>query len=326
MNKKVSVVVATYNGERFIEEQLDSILHQTYPPFEVIVKDDGSTDHTVSIVKDYAHKWPNVRLVQNEQNLGITKNFISGFFLAQGDYIAYSDQDDIWHPQKLELLLEAIGDGNMAYSNSAICDSEGKVIAPLIQKQQLVSEVTSILDLTVWGHQLLFKRDLLQINDPYYFTQYIWLDAYLPMVAFQGKNTNVSYVPTPLVYWRRHDTTSSIAAPPRLRKHVFSMLGYRLKDLIEILKAIFSVFDSAKKENVKHFYQRIGEIKGMSEDTYEVASLLARCGFFDVCKAGQICVKNYLKDHSVVSLELRMRLFLKPFFSIRNQSKGMLDS
>ena len=164
------------------------------------------------------------------------------------------------------------------------------------------------------------------MNDTYFFTKYIWLDAYLPMVAFQGNNANVRYVPTPLVYWRRHDSTSSIAAPPRLRKNIFSVLGYRIKDILELLKAIFSLFDSEKKKNIRRFYKRIGEMKGMSKDTYEVASLLEKCSFFDVCKAGKVCVRIYLKDYPDLSLELRMRLFFKPFFSVRNQSKGMLDS
>lgn len=63
---KVSVVVATYNGGRFIKEQLDSILNQTYPIHEVIVKDDGSTDNTVAIVNEYAKIYPIVPLVKNE--------------------------------------------------------------------------------------------------------------------------------------------------------------------------------------------------------------------------------------------------------------------
>jgi len=94
--KTVSVVMATYNGEKYLREQLDSILGQTYAPFEIIIQDDGSTDGTVDIAKEYVQKYGFIKLYVNEHNLGFNQNFKSVAMKATGDYVAISDQDDIW--------------------------------------------------------------------------------------------------------------------------------------------------------------------------------------------------------------------------------------
>ena len=105
MDKRVSVVMTTYNGQKYLREQMDSLREQTMPIDEVIIMDDCSTDHTPDLVSAYIKEY-NLKgwnLVQNEQNQGWKKNFKSGFDLATGDYIFPCDQDDIWHPDKVIL-------------------------------------------------------------------------------------------------------------------------------------------------------------------------------------------------------------------------------
>ena len=97
-NKKVAVIMSTYNGERFIREQLDSILNQTYKNIEVVVRDDGSKDKTVEIVKEYMEKYSNIVLYQGE-NLGFIKSFFELLNLAEADYYSYADQDKTEAPQ-----------------------------------------------------------------------------------------------------------------------------------------------------------------------------------------------------------------------------------
>ena len=99
--KTVSVVMCTYNGEKYIREQIDSILNQTYPIYELIIQDDCSTDGTVSIINEYVNKFSNVQLYINEKNLGFNTNFESVAMKAHGDFVAISDQDDVWMPNKL---------------------------------------------------------------------------------------------------------------------------------------------------------------------------------------------------------------------------------
>lgn len=106
MKRSISVVITTYNGERYLQGQLDSIRDQTLQPDEVVILDDGSTDGTVAYVRSYIEEnhLSNWRLIQNETNLGWKANFKKGFDLAQGDLIFPSDQDDIWHLDKIEKM------------------------------------------------------------------------------------------------------------------------------------------------------------------------------------------------------------------------------
>lgn len=102
---KTSVAMCTYNGARYLREQLDSIAAQTRPPDELVICDDASSDTTREIVNAFAVTAPfPVRLHINEQNLGSTKNFERVIRLSEGDVIALADQDDVWFPEKLERI------------------------------------------------------------------------------------------------------------------------------------------------------------------------------------------------------------------------------
>lgn len=106
---KVSVVMATYNGEKYIREQIDSILNQSYPIYELIIQDDCSTDATPTICRAYEVAHPNVHFFRNEHNLGFNDNFRTAAMRTTGDYVAISDQDDIWFPEKIAKQVATIG-------------------------------------------------------------------------------------------------------------------------------------------------------------------------------------------------------------------------
>lgn len=105
---KVSVVLTAYNGQKYILEQLQSIYEQTYKPDEVLIFDDKSTDDTVRLVKAFIdeNNIPNWRVIINDVNKGWRANFMDGFHCAAGDVIFCSDQDDIWHNDKIEKMME----------------------------------------------------------------------------------------------------------------------------------------------------------------------------------------------------------------------------
>ncbi len=103
---RVGIVMATYNSEKFIKEQLDSILSSTHKNIHIYVRDDGSTDNTITIVKGYIEKYPlQIELIQNKKNMGVVRNFLFGVMKAKEDYIMFSDHDDVWLPYKIKKTL-----------------------------------------------------------------------------------------------------------------------------------------------------------------------------------------------------------------------------
>ena len=101
----ISVLMTTYNGEKYIKKQLESIQIQSYQPQEVLIFDDGSTDNTIKIIEEFINKYGNNNIYVlkiNEKNLGFNKNFMMNSKLCKGEIVVFSDQDDIWKINKLE--------------------------------------------------------------------------------------------------------------------------------------------------------------------------------------------------------------------------------
>src|SRR5919199_6162917 len=113
--QRVSVAMCTYNGERYLQEQLDSIAAQTCLPDELVVCDDRSSDRTLEIIQIFKSKvsFP-VHLHINPENLGTIKNFEKAISLCTGDIIVLSDQDDVWKPHKVETILQAFAKNTKA--------------------------------------------------------------------------------------------------------------------------------------------------------------------------------------------------------------------
>jgi glycosyltransferase involved in cell wall biosynthesis len=127
--QKTSIVLCTYNGEEFIEEQLNSIAIQTLSPLELIVSDDGSTDETLSIVNRFSDNvnFP-VKIINNPVNLGFTMNFISALVHAKGEFVSLCDQDDIWMPKKLQTCQDVLVNNSgtaMVIHSGQIVDRSG---------------------------------------------------------------------------------------------------------------------------------------------------------------------------------------------------------
>lgn len=108
MRERVHIVLATYNGERFLREQMESVLAQTYENITVEVCDDGSTDGTEAIVREYEAQDERVKLHLNPHNLGYVKNFLEGVKRCTAPYVMLCDQDDIWQKDKVEKTLLAM--------------------------------------------------------------------------------------------------------------------------------------------------------------------------------------------------------------------------
>ena len=155
----ISIAMATYNGEKYLREQLDSILSQTITDWELIVCDDCSKDTTVGILKSYQRKDGRVKIFVNEKNLGFKKNFEKAIGLCSGDYIALADQDDIWHDNHLEVLLGLIGEVSLSCGNARLMTSDSVVT------EKKLNEVDNLLFIPIEKEKLLYR--IVFISDPF---------------------------------------------------------------------------------------------------------------------------------------------------------------
>lgn len=112
INKKVTIVLATYNGELYLREQLDSILRQSFLDYQLLIGDDCSSDNTLNIIKEYQLKYKNIYLICNPKRLGHVSNFENLIKQIDYGYIALCDQDDIWYEHKLSEAMNALEDAN----------------------------------------------------------------------------------------------------------------------------------------------------------------------------------------------------------------------
>jgi glycosyltransferase involved in cell wall biosynthesis len=208
----VSVVMATYNGEKFLEVQLESVLNQSYPAIEIIVVDDGSTDGTPGILKKYASRHSNMKLYFSNSNLGYIKNFEKGCRLATGAYISFCDQDDVWHREKTTLLMNAIGDYPMVYCDNELVDEALNSLHKKHSDHKNLRGYDNCLyfatDNCVGGHALIMKREIFMYADP--FPVEMPYDLWCAFVAtFYG---GIQYLDKPLVKWRQHDSNITTSA------------------------------------------------------------------------------------------------------------------
>lgn len=167
----VSVVIATFNGARFIEEQLESLGAQTYTPHELIVSDDGSTDDTLALVARFRQRAPfPVVAYRNESRLGYGGNFLSAAKKASGDYIAFCDQDDVWFPNKLQRAMEVLEAerAELLVHTATLIDDAGNEIGSFTQGIR-EHRVFTPLQLAPWGvfygFSMVFKREVLDLVD-----------------------------------------------------------------------------------------------------------------------------------------------------------------
>ena len=115
MIDNISVLISTYNGKRYIINQLESIRLQTVAPSEVLIIDDCSTDDTCDVIRRYIKDYNlfNWKLITNEENIGWRRNFFNGLNLVTNEYIFIADQDDIWDYRKIELMIDAMKDSRI---------------------------------------------------------------------------------------------------------------------------------------------------------------------------------------------------------------------
>lgn len=205
---KISVCMATYQGERFIKAQLDSILPQLGPNDEVIVSDDGSTDGTLRQVSAYQDS--RIRLFRNDRNLGYSKNFERALIQASGDIIFIADQDDVWLPDKVSTMLESLKSHDMVVSDVTIVDGNLSEINPSHFRHYGVHKgfLRNLLKTRYIGSAMAMHRYVLDVLLP--MPRRSSLCAYDYWIAVASElYFDVGLVDRPLMLYRRHEGTAS---------------------------------------------------------------------------------------------------------------------
>lgn len=208
--------MCTYNGERFLQEQLDSFLHQTRLPNELVICDDCSTDNTVHLLGNFAAKAPfPVRIIINPINLGFIKNFEKAISLCQGDIICLSDQDDVWLSEKLALLencFKASPSLGAVFTDAFLVDEELRpsgwhlwdtIRFPPAQRKRFNSGQAFAILLNhnvVTGATLGFRAHLKELVLP---IPASWIhDAWIAILSAAA--SEIAYIQTPLIKYRQH--------------------------------------------------------------------------------------------------------------------------
>jgi len=208
MNPLVSIALCTYNGEKFLVKQLDSLLSQEYTNIQIMAVDDCSNDNTWNILSNYAQKDKRLQIYQNDQNIGYARNFERAITLCSGDYIALADQDDIWDNDKIKVMIASAGDHIMVYHNSDFIDEHDKRIgdSTMASKHRMYdgdSCLPVILANCIHGHAILFDSKLKNYLFPV--SEKISHDWAIAYVAFNIGS--VKYIDKVLAHYRQHQNS-----------------------------------------------------------------------------------------------------------------------
>ena len=203
----ISVCVATYNGEKFIKEQIESILCQLSSDDEIIVSDDGSTDGTIVIINCIGDK--RIRIIEGPRKHSPTFNFENALKEAKGNYIFLADQDDVWKTNKVEVCMKWLQKYDCVVSDAEVTDSN---LNPLYPSLYAIMQVRQgHIYNTVWkngytGCCMSFRRNILEASLP--FPKDIPMhDIWIGNVA--AYKYNVKFIPDKLILFRRHKETIS---------------------------------------------------------------------------------------------------------------------
>lgn len=232
--KKISVCMATYNGEKHVFEQLISILPQLRENDEIIVSDDLSKDRTVDIIKGIDDK--RIKIYLNERNLGYSKNFENAINHASGDVIFIADQDDVWYPTKVTKMLKVLDHADMVISDAEIVDGN---LSRIHDSHFTLNNTkrgfwVNLLKTRYIGACMAFKREILTKALPLPGnTELCAYDYWLAVIS--ECYYKVALIGEPLIKYRRHGGNASSGGVSSNNSFARKVV-IRLYTLMELLK------------------------------------------------------------------------------------------
>lgn len=236
---RVSICIATYNGEKYIKEQIDSIISQLSEEDEIIISDDHSTDNTLKVIKEY--KDPRIKIFLNKNEAGYTENFQNALRESQGKYIFLSDQDDKWLNNKLDITLRYLMNENyhMVISDCIVVDEGLNTISESLfeTRGSKGGLVNTLIKANYLGCCMAFDRKVLKKSIPFpKYHKYLPHDLWLGLIGyafFKVKTTDEK-----LILYRRHSTNASNGGLKSSSTIKFK-IEYRIYALIKVISVYF---------------------------------------------------------------------------------------
>ena len=212
--EKIDILMATYNGKKYLKEQIESILNQTYTEFNLLISDDASTDNTMEILKQYAIKDTRIKIFKNENNQGLIRNFESLLNKVTCKYYMLADQDDIWNKDKIEKSIKKIEDtnSNLVFCDLEVVDSNLNLIHNSYWKQKgFYNRIIKhngfdalYLNNYITGCTIIAKSEILKNILPLpKDAKYLIHDYWIALMS--SNNGNISYINEQLIKYRQHE-------------------------------------------------------------------------------------------------------------------------
>lgn len=225
--------MASYNGEKYIKQQMDSIFDQSIQIDELIISDDSSTDRTIEIIKSYNDK--RIKLIENQKFSSPIFNLENALKHAKGDYIFLADQDDIWYPDKVKIVLKHLENHNLIVTDCKLIDKDNTTLAPSFF--QLINSgqgfFKNLIKNTYLGCCMAFDRSILNYTLPFprkiaMHDQWIGLNAEL--------FSSVYFCDDQLVGYRKHENNQTPFTGGISGNSILFKLKYRIEMLFLIIR------------------------------------------------------------------------------------------
>lgn len=205
----ISIVMPAYNAEKTISDAIESVLSQTYGNWELLIIDDGSSDHTITIAQHYSNADRRVALIQNKQNSGVSVSRNRGISEASGEWVAFLDSDDKWDPQKLEKQARIIrqkGNVDLVFTGSSFFNSVGKNSGYILQVPESLSYHNLLKQNVIPCSSVVVRKELAQKYpmkmDEMHEDYAVWLQILRDGYCAYGINE-------PLLYYRLSENSKS---------------------------------------------------------------------------------------------------------------------
>lgn len=263
MKEQIDVLLATYNGEKYLKEQMDSILSQTYQNIRLLISDDGSTDETRKILKEYQEKDKRIKVYEQNENLGCIRNFEFLLKQVQSEVYMLSDQDDIWLPEKIEKTYEKLKQekADLAFCDLEVVDSNLQTMYPSFNEYMKLNRkikkygdskklnylYNCVTGCTIMARKKWIDKILPLPNQSKYVLHDHWIAL---IVSLEGKLT---YLPETYIKYRQHGNNE---VGTEKISHGFTKLEEVRNLFIQVKLGVFGTYIANQEKFSKELQQQ----------------------------------------------------------------------